>query len=159
MISFISSWEIISFVKPDPNIFLSVVGSVIAAAAGNPNGVKTFLANDLSTFPIKGNPFFSNGPKRLPKDPPDCTILCNWVFDNFILAEELFWKSLRSFETFVLVNKNLHGKLFSSTESPTILYKRFKVTLAPFFVAGFNLLSCELDNLTYYFKRIKLSHF
>ena len=55
MISFISSWEIISFVKPDPNIFWSVVGSVIAAAAaGNPNGVKTFLANDLSTF--KGNP-------------------------------------------------------------------------------------------------------
>ena len=25
--------------------------------------------NDLSTFPIKGNPVFSNGPKSLPKNP------------------------------------------------------------------------------------------
>ena len=36
---------------------------------------------------------FSNGPKNLPKNPPDCPILYNWVFDNFILAEELFAKS------------------------------------------------------------------
>ena len=48
------------------------------------------LSNRLSTFPIKGNPVYSNGPKNLPKNPPDCPTLCNWVFDNFILAEELF---------------------------------------------------------------------
>ena len=55
--------------------------------------LKTLLVNDLSTFFIKGNPVFSNGPKGLPKNLPDCPILCNWVFDNSILAEELFAKS------------------------------------------------------------------
>ena len=35
------------------------------------------LANGLSEFPFKGNPDFSNDPKRLPKNPPDSTILCN----------------------------------------------------------------------------------
>ena len=34
-------------------------------AAVNPNGIKTLLANGLSTFPIKGNPVFSHGPKKL----------------------------------------------------------------------------------------------
>ena len=57
--------------------FLSIAESVTAAAASNPNGIKTFLANGLSTFFIEGNPDFSNGPKRLPKDFPYCPILCN----------------------------------------------------------------------------------
>ena len=60
----------------------------------------------LSTFPIKDNPDFSNGPKNLTKNPLDCPILCNWVFDHFILTEELFAKALQSFETCVLVNNN-----------------------------------------------------
>ena len=60
----------------------------------------------LSTFPIKGNPVFSNGPKSLPRNPLDCPILYDWVFDNSILAEELFANALRSFETCVLVNNN-----------------------------------------------------
>ena len=38
---------------------------------------KTLSANGLSTFPIKGNPGFSIGPKSLPKNPPDAPILCN----------------------------------------------------------------------------------
>ena len=52
--------------------------------------IKTLLTNGLSTFPIKGNPIFSIGPKGLLKNPPVCPILCNWVFDNFILADEPF---------------------------------------------------------------------
>ena len=68
---------------------------------------------------IKGNPVFSNGPESLPKNPPDCPISCNWVFDNFILAEELFAKALWSLETFVLINNSLCGKLFSLLESST----------------------------------------
>ena len=48
---------------------------------------------------VKVNPVFSNDLKSLPKNPPDCPILCNWVIGNFILAEELFAKALRSFET------------------------------------------------------------
>ena len=50
------------------------------------------LANGLITFPAKGNPVLSNGPKSLPKNPPDCPVLCNWVFDNFMLAEEYLQK-------------------------------------------------------------------
>ena len=79
-----------------------------------PNGITTLLAKGLSTFLIKDNPVFSNGPKILPKNPPDCLILCSWVFDNFILAEEFIAKVLRNFRTCVLVNNNLCGKLFSS---------------------------------------------
>ena len=43
----------------------------------NPNDIKTLLANGLSTCPIEGDPVFSNGPKSLPKNSPDCPILCN----------------------------------------------------------------------------------
>ena len=68
------------------------------------------LANGLTTFPTKGNPVFSNGPKRLPENPPDCPILFNGVFDNFISADEPFSKALRSLETYVLVNDNLCRK-------------------------------------------------
>ena len=49
----------------------------VAAAASNPSGIKTILANDLSTFLIKCNPFFRNGPKNLTKNPLDCPILRN----------------------------------------------------------------------------------
>ena len=86
------------------------------------------LSNGLSTFFIKDNPVFSNGPKSLPKNLPDCLILCNWIFCNFILADEPFLKALRSVETCVLVNNNLCGKPFSSLELPTTFDKSFKVS-------------------------------
>ena len=41
-----------------------------------------------------------------------CPILCNSFFYNFILAEKLFAKALQSFETEVLLNNSLCGKLF-----------------------------------------------
>ena len=89
MISFICYLEVINvfrFVKlegrPDSNIFLWIAATIAdAATAVDPNGIKTLLANILSTFSIKGNPVFSNGLKSLPKNPSDCAILCNWVFD------------------------------------------------------------------------------
>ena len=68
-------------------LFLWIAASVTDAADVNPNGIKTLLANGLSTFPIKGNPVFSNGRKSLRKNPPDCHVLCNWVFDNFMLVD------------------------------------------------------------------------
>ena len=83
MISFISSLEIIVIVIPDPNIFLWIA-------------VKTLLASGLRIFIIESDQVFSNGPKILTKNSPDCHILSNWVFDNFILAEELSSKALRS---------------------------------------------------------------
>ena len=85
MISYICSSEIIKVVNPDPNIFLWIAASVADSAAVNSNSIKTLLVYGLSTFYIKGNQDFSNGPKNLPKNPPDCTILWDWVFDNFIL--------------------------------------------------------------------------
>ena len=74
---FISLFEIINVAVPDTKVFLSIAASVADAAAVNSNNIRTFLANSLSTFPIKGNQVFSNGPKNLPKNPPDCHILCN----------------------------------------------------------------------------------
>ena len=103
-------------------------------------------ANGLSTFPFK---VFNNGLKSLPKNTLDCPVLCNWVFENFILAKELFAKALWRVDTYALANNNLWEKLFSSLESPTIFEERFQVPLLPFFIADFNLLSCELDNFIF----------
>ena len=149
MISFISSLEVNSVVKPDLNIFLWIATSVADSIAVIPNGIKTLLANGLSKFPIKGNPVFNNGPKYLLPNPLDCVILSNWVFDNFILVKKLFTKALRILETCVLVSNNLCGKLFSSAESLAKFDERFKVTLVPFFIADLNSLSCELGNFTF----------
>ena len=97
MITFISLLEIINLVCfpkseeciPDPNLFLSIATFAVDAATVNPNGIKTPLAfqvlnglsfsvlNGLTTFFIKDNLVFSNGPKSLPKNPLDCPILCN----------------------------------------------------------------------------------
>ena len=85
---------------------------VTAAAAVNHNGIKTILAYGFSTIFIKGNPVFSNVPEILTKNLPDCPILWNFVFDNFILVDELFGKYLPSFKTCVLINNNLCGNLF-----------------------------------------------
>ena len=62
---------------PDPNIFLCITASVADGAVVNPNGNKTLLANGQSTFFIKNDPGFSNGPKSLHQNPPDCSVLCN----------------------------------------------------------------------------------
>ena len=60
----------------DPKIFfLRIPASAADAAAVNPNGIKMLLANGLVTFFISVNPVFSNGPRSLPKNPPDCIIL------------------------------------------------------------------------------------
>ena len=41
----------------------------------------------------------------IPKN-SDSSILSNYVFDSFILAEELFPKAIRSFETCILLSNN-----------------------------------------------------
>ena len=45
----------------------------------HPNGFNTLFTND--------KPVLNNGPKILSKNLPDCSIFCNWVFNNFLLAE------------------------------------------------------------------------
>ena len=100
-------------VTPDSKILFWKVASIADTAAVNPNGIETLLANFLSTFFSKREPVYSNGSKIILENSPDCPILCNWVFDNFILADDPFAKALRSLETCVLANNNLCGKLSS----------------------------------------------
>ena len=137
MILLIFSFEIINVVTPDSNIFLWIAGSVADAALVNPNCIKTVLANGIRTSPIKGNPVFSNPPKSLPKN--RVLFYAIEFLSNFTLADELFAKVLQSFETCVLVNNNLSGKLFSSLESPKSFEDIFKVTSISFFILDLNL--------------------
>ena len=65
--------------------------SAADADAVNLNGIKSLLADDLSTFFIKGKTVSSNGSKSLSKNPTDCPILSKRVFDNFILASKLVY--------------------------------------------------------------------
>ena len=116
MIWLISSFEIINVLTPDSNMFLEIAASVTDVAAVNPNAMNSLLGNGLSTLSIEGNLAFSNGPKSLPKNTAGCPILCKWVFDNFILADESFAKVVWSFENCLLVNSNFCRKLFSSLE-------------------------------------------
>ena len=46
--SFISSFEIIKVVVPEPRIFFCIPASAVAGV--NPNGIKKLLANGLITF-------------------------------------------------------------------------------------------------------------
>ena len=71
--------KIISAVMPDRKIFFWIAASVADAAVVNPNGTETLLTNGFSALFIKGKPDFSNGPKSLPKNSPDWSILGNWV--------------------------------------------------------------------------------
>ena len=66
-------------------------------------------------------------------NPPDCIILDNWVFENFILANEPFAKALQIFETYKSVNNNFCGILVSSLGFSIKFDGRFKVTSVPFF--------------------------
>ena len=104
--SSISSFDILSVVIPDPKIILWIPASAADAAAVNPNGIKALLANGLFIFFVNGNPGFSNEPRSLLRNPPDCIILNNWVFDNLISVDELFAKAYKRFTTCLLVNNN-----------------------------------------------------
>ena len=63
---------------PDPKFFFWIAASVAAAAAVNPDGIKTLLVSSLSTFFIKGKPVFINDPKIIPINSPYCPIV--WSF-------------------------------------------------------------------------------
>ena len=104
-----------------------------------------FASDVFFLIGVTGGPNISSEANR---DYPDCTILDKWTFENFILADEPFAKSLHVFETCVLVNNNLCRKQVSSLEFPIKFDERFKVTSVPFFVADFNLLSYEWESFT-----------
>ena len=74
--------------RPDSKIFLCILASSAHAAAVNPKGIKTLWANGFITFFINGNPVFSNGPRNLPRNFPDCIIIDIWGFDNLISVDK-----------------------------------------------------------------------
>ena len=71
-----------------------------------------------------GGPNTLSGPNR---NPPNYTILDNWVSENVISADKPFAKALQIFGTCVLVNSNLCGKLVLSLERPINLMKDLKL--------------------------------
>ena len=125
--------------------FLCFPAFVADAAAVNPKGTKTLLANGLITFFINGNPVFSNVPRSLPRNPPNCTMYC--VFDDLISVDDLLAKAFQRFLTCILVNNNLWGKLVSP--SPSIFNDNLKTSPVLFFMADFNLLSWEFDSFPF----------
>ena len=82
-------------------------------------------------------------------NPPYCTIFEISVFDNFVLADGLFAKALRSLDTCASVNNNLCGKLASSLESPITFDERFEIASVPSLIVESNLLSWKLENVTF----------
>ena len=66
--------------------FFCIPVSAADAAAVNLKEIKMLLANGLIIFFTSGNPIFSDGPRSLPRKPPDCIILNIWVFDILILV-------------------------------------------------------------------------
>ena len=101
------------------------------------------MVNGLITFLISGNLVLSNGPRSLPRNP---SILDIWVFENLISVGHLSEKALWRFGTCLLVNNNLRGKLVSSS---LIIFDDNLKTISFFFIADFNLLSCEFDGFTF----------
>ena len=63
-----------------------------------------------------------------------------------ILADELFAKDLQGFTTCLLLDNNLCGKLVSSSELPIKFDDSLKTTSVSFFIAYFNVLSCEFEH-------------
>ena len=93
--SYISSFEIINVPIPEPKKNLFWIAAFVADPAYvNPSGIKTLLADGLSTFLIKDKPNGWRGPTR---HFPNYTVSDNWIFDNLILTYESFTKSLTNF--------------------------------------------------------------
>ena len=112
--------------------------SAADAAVVNRKWIKALLVNGLITFFISGNPVFSNGPRSLLRNAPNCIILDIWVFHNLISVDDLSVKTLPRFETCLLVNNNSCGKLILSSESAIIFDDDLKTTSVSFFIAGVN---------------------
>ena len=80
MMSFLSSFEIIKVVVPEPWIFFWIPASIAEAAAVIPNGPKIFFAKGTATF-INGHAILLNND---PRNPPDWIILEMWALESFI---------------------------------------------------------------------------
>ena len=144
-----SLFDIVNVVFPHPNILLCIPASAAHAASVNCKGINTLFANGVITFFINGNPVFNKVPSNLRRNSPDCIIFYKGVFEDLILADELFEKALRILEICLSVNNNSCEKLALSLDSPIMLGDNLNTTSISFFIADFNLFNCEFDNFTF----------
>ena len=100
---------------------MCIPASAADAAAVNPKGINTFLANGLITFNYNGNPVFNKGPTNLPKKPPDWMILLICALESFISVDALLLKAFLTFVFCLAVSNNSCGKLFQLTIFKLIL--------------------------------------
>ena len=84
--TFISSFEIIKVVFPEPYFFLWIPASIYEAGAVIPDGAKTFFAKRTTTL-INGTANLLNNE---PKHPPEGIILEIWALENFISVDMFF---------------------------------------------------------------------
>ena len=78
--------------------FFCIPASAADAAAVNPNGIKTLLANGLITFFINGKPVFNNGPRSLPRNPLFLTALFSlFSCQSDILAFTVLYSTIYMF--------------------------------------------------------------
>ena len=103
MISFISSFKIMNVAMPYSNNFFWIAAYVAYAAAVDLNGIKTLLANSLSTFSIKGKPALVMFVKVHLKIHVIVLLYAIEFYMHLTLADETFAKALRSLKTCVLV--------------------------------------------------------
>ena len=89
MISSIYLFEVINVAIPESEICLWIPATA-AAAAVNPNSIKTLLAEGISVVFLKGETGLSNGPQSLPKSPPDYTCLDSYVFISVDELQKLY---------------------------------------------------------------------
>ena len=66
------------------------------------------------------------------KNPSDGPILNKWVFDDFIVTDELFTKALGNLETCILGNNNSSGNVVSSLDLHITYDNRLKVASVHF---------------------------
>ena len=132
-------------VFPDPNIFLYIHASAADAAAINPKGIKTILANGLIIIYINGNPVFDNRPSNLPKNPPDWTILEVSALQSFKSIDILLLNTFLTFVFRLVVNNNSCGKSFPLNIFKLIL----RAVPVLFLTAVFSFFSWVSDNLTF----------
>ena len=83
---------------PDPNFFLWIPASTADAAAVNPIGTNTLLANNVCAFFINDRPTFVNGTMSLPMNQSDYIVLNSWIFDSSMSFDELFTRPCKDLQ-------------------------------------------------------------
>ena len=111
MISSISALILVVLLLLNQDL-LWIPASVTGVATVNPNGIKTLLVNGVSIFFINSKSTLINDWRNLIRNPLDCIMLDSRVFDNFMLADELFANLLHRLEICLSVNNDTEDQYY-----------------------------------------------